>query len=336
MKIGPHLLENNVIAAPMAGVTDTPFRRLCRRLGAGLAVSEMMSSSPLLRDTRTSRLRRCHDGEPGPRAVQIAGADPRQLADTARLNVDEGAQLIDINMGCPAKKVCRVAAGSALLADEALVVRILHEVVNAVAVPVTLKIRTGPAPERRNAVRIAQLAEDAGVAAITVHGRTRACAFTGPVEYHSIAAVKRAVSIPVIANGDITTARQAARVLELTSADGVMIGRAAQGNPWIFREITHYLRTGTLCSAPSSAQVRTTLLEHLDALYDFYGERAGVRIARKHLGWYCRARSGGEMFWRRVNRVEQAHEQRALADEFLLAIPNVEASSCKQPVERAA
>lgn len=336
MKIGPHLLENNVIAAPMAGVTDTPFRRLCRRLGAGLAVSEMMSSSPLLRDTRTSRLRRCHDGEPEPRAVQIAGADPRQLADTARLNVDEGAQLIDINMGCPAKKVCRIAAGSALLADEALVVRILHEVVNAVAVPVTLKIRTGPAPERRNAVRIAQLAEDAGVAAITVHGRTRACAFTGPIEYHSIAAVKRAVSIPVIANGDITTARQAARVLELTLADGVMIGRAAQGNPWIFREITHYLRTGTQCPAPSTEQVRSTLLEHLDALYDFYGERAGVRIARKHLGWYCRARIGGEAFWTRVNRVEQAHEQRALADEFLLSIPVAEASSCKQSMDRAA
>ncbi|MFT5445391.1 MAG: tRNA-dihydrouridine synthase B [Gammaproteobacteria bacterium] len=336
MKIGPHLLENNVIAAPMAGVTDAPFRRLCRRLGAGLAVSEMMSSSPLLRDTRTSRLRRCHDGEPEPRAVQIAGADPRQLADTARLNVDEGAQLIDINMGCPAKKVCRVAAGSALLADEALVVRILHEVVNAVPVPVTLKIRTGPAPERRNAVRIARLAEDAGVAAITVHGRTRACAFTGPVEYHSIAAVKRAVSIPVIANGDIMTARQAARVLELTSADGVMVGRAAQGNPWIFREITHYLRTGTQCPAPSTAQVRATLLEHLDALYDFYGERAGVRIARKHLGWYCRARFGGEAFWSRVNRVEQAHEQRALADEFLLSIPGAEAPSCKQPMERAA
>jgi tRNA-dihydrouridine synthase B len=336
MKIGPYLLENNVIAAPMAGVTDTPFRRLCRRLGAGLAVSEMMSSSPLLRDTRTSRLRRCHEGEPEPRAVQIAGADPHQLADTARLNVDEGAQLIDINMGCPAKKVCRVAAGSALLADEALVVRILHEVVNAVAVPVTLKIRTGPAPESRNAVRIAQLAESAGVAAITVHGRTRACAFTGPVEYHSIAAVKRAVSIPVIANGDITTAREAARVLELTSADGVMIGRAAQGNPWIFRQVGHFLRTGTECLPPTPDEVRSTLLEHLDALYEFYGERAGVRIARKHLGWYCRARTGGEAFWKRVNRVEQAQRQRALADEFLLSIPDNNASSSKQPMERAA
>jgi tRNA-dihydrouridine synthase B len=319
MKIGPHQLRNNVIAAPMAGVTDTPFRRLCRRLGAGLAVSEMMSSAPLLRDTRTSRLRRCHDDEPQPRSVQIAGADPDQLADTARLNVDEGAQIIDINMGCPAKKVCRVAAGSALLADEALVERILRTVVQAVAVPVTLKIRTGPAPDCRNAVRIARLAEDAGIAAITVHGRTRACAFKGPVEYHSIAAVKQAVSIPVIANGDIVDARQAARVLACTGADGVMIGRAAQGNPWIFREVVHYLRNGEILAPPSSHEVRSTLLEHLDALYEFYGERAGVRIARKHLGWYCRTRIGGESFWRRVNTIEAASEQRALTDEFLLA-----------------
>jgi len=318
MKIGPYLLCNNVIAAPMAGVTDAPFRRLCRRLGAALAVSEMMSSSPLLRDTRSSRLRRCHDDEPEPRSVQIAGSDPAQLAATARLNVDEGAQIIDINMGCPAKKVCRAAAGSALLADEALVARILRAVVRAVDVPVTLKIRTGPAPGRRNAERIALLAEDAGIAAIAVHGRTRACAFKGPVEYRSIAAVKRVVSIPVIANGDIADAREAARVLALTGADGVMIGRAAQGNPWIFREIVHFLRTGEELSPPSPMEVRSTLLGHLDALYGFYGERAGVRIARKHLAWYCRTRPGGESFWRRVNRVEPAHEQRALTDEFLL------------------
>ena len=320
----------------MAGVTDMPFRRLCRRLGAGLAVSEMMSSSPLLRDTRTSRLRRCHDDDPAPRAVQIAGSDPAQLAATARLNVDEGAQMIDINMGCPAKKVCRVAAGSALLADEALVERILRTVVQAVAVPVTLKIRTGPAPHRRNAERIAMLAEDAGIAAISVHGRTRACAFTGAVEYRSIAAVKQAVSIPVIANGDITDARQAARVLALTGADGVMIGRAAQGNPWIFREVVHFLRSGEELAPPSPQEVRSTLLEHLDALYAFYGERAGVRIARKHLGWYCRSRFAGESFWRRINQVEQAAEQRMLTDEFLLACPGREQMSQHNNVDQAA
>jgi tRNA-dihydrouridine synthase B len=318
----------------MAGVTDTPFRRLCRRLGAGLAVSEMMSSSPLLRDTRTSRLRRCHDDEPEPRAVQIAGADPVQLADTARLNVDEGAQIIDINMGCPAKKVCRVAAGSALLADEVLVERILRNVVKAVAVPVTLKIRTGSAPHCRNAVRIAMLAESAGIAAITVHGRTRACAFKGPVEYASIAAVKKSVSIPVIANGDIANARHAARVLSVTGADGVMIGRAAQGNPWIFREVAHYLQSGEELAPPTALEVRSTLLEHLAALYAFYGERAGVRIARKHLAWYCRPRCGGESFWRRINKVEQAAEQLALTDEFLLA-STAQLPGQEQSVERA-
>ena len=302
----------------MAGVTDAPFRRLCRRLGAGLAVSEMVASAPDLRDTRKSRLRRCHAGEPSPRAVQIAGADPAQMADAARFNVDQGAQIIDINMGCPAKKVCRVAAGSALLADEPLLVRILHAVVAAVEVPVTLKIRTGPTPHTRNAPRVARIAEQAGVAAIAVHGRSRACAFRGEAEYDTIREVKRSVSIPVIANGDIRSAADAARVLRDTGADAVMIGRAAQGNPWIFREVIHHLATGEYLTPPSAQEVSRTLLSHLDALHAFYGEFAGVRIARKHLGWYCRPRAGGEQFWAAINKVAGAARQREMVQEFLL------------------
>ena len=305
----------------MAGVTDTPFRRLCRRLGAGLAVSEMLAASPRLRDTRKSRLRRRHDGEPSPRAVQIAGSDPRQLAEAARFNVDEGAQVIDVNMGCPAKKVCRVAAGSALLADEPLVARILAAVVSAVPVPVTLKIRTGPDPKRRNAVRVARLAEAAGVAALAVHGRTRACAFRGHAEYETIREVKRVVSIPVIANGDIDSPERAAAVLAATGADGVMIGRAAQGNPWIFSQVAHYLATGRHLAPPTPEQVRNVLLEHLDGLYAFYGTAQGVRVARKHLGWYCRPRAGGETFWRQVNRVDCARTQRRMARRFLDGVP---------------
>jgi len=301
----------------MAGVTDTPFRRLCRKLGAGLAVSEMLSAAPRLHDTRKSRLRRCHDGEPEPRAVQIAGADPRQLAHAARRNVDEGAEIIDINMGCPAKKVCRVAAGSALLADEALVARILDAVVAAVEVPVTLKIRTGPAPERRNAVRIARIAEQAGVRALAVHGRTRACAFRGRAEHATVRRVKQSVSIPVIANGDVDTPEEAARVLRDTGADAVMIGRAAQGNPWIFREVAHYLATGRRLAPPHSGEVRDTLLAHLDALHAFYGREAGVRIARKHLAWYLRGRAGGDALWQRINRVDDARAQRRMLAAFL-------------------
>ena len=316
MRIGSFNLPNRVVLAPMAGVTDRPFRRLCRRLGAGLTVSEMVTSDPRLRATRKTLQRIDHCGEPAPRSVQIAGSDPAQLADAARFNVAHGADIIDINMGCPAKKVCNAAAGSALLSDEALVARILERVVAAVEVPVTLKIRTGPSPDRRNAVRIARIAESAGIAAVAVHGRTRKCAFRGAVEYDSIRAVKRAVSIPVIANGDIASAIQARRVLAFTGADGVMIGRAAQGNPWLPGAVAAYLRSGMDVSPPGIEERAEVLLGHLRALHAFYGEEAGVRVARKHLSWYCRAYPHGEGFWRSVNRVECARRQLDLTRDF--------------------
>ena len=316
MRIGSFSLPNRVVLAPMAGVTDRPFRRLCRRLGAGLTVSEMVTSDPRLRTTRKTLQRIDHSGEPAPRSVQIAGADPAQLADAARFNVERGADIIDINMGCPAKKVCNVAAGSALLSDERLVARILEHVVAAVEVPVTLKIRTGPAPDRRNAVPIARIAESAGIAAVAVHGRTRKCAFRGTAEYDSIRAVKRAVSIPVIANGDITSPEQARRVLAFTGADAVMVGRAAQGNPWLPGAVAAYLRTGTQVPPPDIAERAEMLLAHLRALHSFYGEATGVRVARKHLSWYCRAYPHGERFWRSVNRVECARRQLDLTRDF--------------------
>ena len=316
MQIGPISVPNQVVLAPMAGVTDRPFRQLCRRLGAGLTASEMVTSDPRLRATRKTLRRIDHTGEPAPRSVQIAGSDPAQLADAARFNVGYGADIIDINMGCPAKKVCNAAAGSALLSDEALVGRILECVVAAVEVPVTVKIRTGPSPERRNAVRIAQIAESAGIAAIAVHGRTRRCAFRGAAEYDSIRAVKQAVSVPVIANGDITSARQARRVLALTGADAVMIGRAAQGNPWLPGAIAAYLRSGTNASPPSLDERARVLLGHLRAVHEFYGEETGVRVARKHLSWHCKAYPNGERFWRSVNRVECARRQIALTRDF--------------------
>jgi len=309
-------VSDRVVLAPMAGVTDRPFRQLCRRLGAGLTVSEMVTSDPKLRTTRKTLRRIDHTGEPAPRSVQIAGADPAQLADAARFNVARGADIIDINMGCPAKKVCNVAAGSALLSDEALVGRILERVVAAVEVPVTLKIRTGPCPDRRNAVQIARMAESAGVAAVTVHGRTRKCAFRGRAEYDSIRAVKRAVSIPVIANGDITSPQQARRVLSFTGADAVMIGRAAQGNPWLPGAVAAYLRSGTEVPPPDMQERGEVLLAHLRALHAFYGETVGVRVARKHLSWHCRAYPHGERFWRRVNRVEGAKQQLDLTRDF--------------------
>src|SRR5437899_419047 len=270
MKIGAHALPSAVFVAPMAGITDRPFRRLARRYGAGLAVSEMVSARPELRATRKSLLRLDHAGEPAPVSVQIAGADPAMLADAARYNVENGARIIDINMGCPAKKVCNVAAGSALLSDETLVARIVEAVVAAVPVPVTVKIRTGSSPERRNAVRLARLVEAAGAQMLAIHGRTRACMFDGRAEYETIAEVKTRVAIPVIANGDISTPEEAKRVLSLTGADGVMIGRAAQGRPWLFREITHYLATGERLAPLEPRELAAVLGEHLDGLEELY------------------------------------------------------------------
>ena len=316
MQTGAFSLPNQVVLAPMAGVTDRPFRILCRRLGVGLTVSEMVTSDPSLRASPKTLRRIDHTGEPAPRSVQIVGADPDRLADAARFNVALGADVIDVNMGCPAKKVCGAAAGSALLSDEPLVARILERVVAAVDVPVTLKIRTGPAPERRNAARIARIAEAAGVAAIAVHGRTRRCAFRGVAEYDSIRAVKRAVSIPVIANGDVTSPEQARQVLAFTGADAVMIGRAAQGNPWLPGAVAAYLRSGVRAGPPSLRERADVLLGHLHALHAFYGEAIGVRIARKHLSWSCKAYPNGERFWRDVNRVECARRQIALTRDF--------------------
>ncbi len=310
-------MPNPLILAPMAGVTDRAFRTLCRRLGAGLAVSEMVSSDPRLRATRKSRQRTDHEGEPGPVVAQIAGSDPQMLADAARDNVDRGAHVIDINMGCPAKKVCNRLAGSALLADEPLVARILAAVVAAVDVPVTLKIRTGPDPGRRNAVTVARIAEGEGVAALAVHGRTRACAFRGEAEYETIAEIVAAVSIPVVANGDIATPERARAVLERTGAAALMLGRAAQGNPFVFREIAHYLETGEHRAPPTLAEVREALCGHLEALYDFYGEVQGPRVARKHLSWYCAGRPGVHSFWQRVRTEPSAARQLALTREFL-------------------
>ena len=316
MRIGAHALRNGLFVAPMAGITDRPFRRIARRMGAALAVSEMVSSRPELRESRKTRLRLDHAGEPGPVSVQIAGADPQMLADAARLNVAGGADIIDINMGCPAKKVCNVHAGSALLADEALVARILEAVVAAVDVPVTLKIRTGPAPERRNAVRIARIAEAAGVQALAIHGRTRACAFGGHAEYESIAEVKSRVRIPVIANGDVHTPEDAKRVLEATGADGVMVGRAAQGRPWLFREIAHYFATGERLAPPPAREIGAVLVEHLDGLYDLYGGEHGARVARKHIGWTVRALPGGEALRSSVNGLQIAEAQRAAVNDY--------------------
>jgi len=316
MRIGAHALRNGLFVAPMAGITDRPFRRLARRFGAALAVSEMVSARPELRESRKTRLRLDHAGEPGPVSVQIAGADPQMLAEAARLNVAGGAQIIDINMGCPAKKVCNVQAGSALLENEALVVRILEAVVAAVDVPVTLKIRTGPAPERRNAVRIARIAESAGIQALAIHGRTRACVFNGNAEYDTIAEVKSRVRIPVIANGDVQTPEDAKRVLALTGADGLMIGRAAQGRPWFFREVAHYLATGEYLAPPPTREIGEVLVEHLDGLYDLYGGDHGARVARKHIGWTVRALPGGEALRSRVNTLHAADAQRAAVNDY--------------------
>ncbi|MBM3356547.1 MAG: tRNA dihydrouridine synthase DusB [Betaproteobacteria bacterium] len=316
MHVGPYQLKNNLIVAPMAGVTDRPFRQLCKAMGAGMAVSEMVASNSLLWGSEKTRRRANHDGEVEPISVQIAGADPRMMADAALYNVDQGAQIIDINMGCPAKKVCNVMAGSALLKDEPLVGRILDAVVAAVDVPVTLKIRTGWDRDNRNALRVARIAEDAGVQALAIHGRTRACGFSGEAEYDTIAAVKAGVGIPVIANGDINTPQQVRRVLHYTGADAVMIGRAAQGRPWMFREIGHFLETGEQLPPPEVEEIHRVLVAHLHDLYGFYGEHTGVRVARKHISWYTKGLAGSAAFRHAMNQLESSAEQLAAVDEF--------------------
>ncbi|MGH6609253.1 MAG: tRNA dihydrouridine synthase DusB [Burkholderiaceae bacterium] len=315
MRIGPYQLPNNVFVAPMAGVTDRPYRRLCRSLGAGYAVSEMAASNPRLWASEKTARRLNHDGESAPVAVQLAGADAQMLAEAARYNVDRGAQIIDINMGCPAKKVCNVACGSALLKDIAQVARILEAVVDAVDVPVTLKFRTGWDLSSRNAIEVARLAEVSGIAALTLHGRTRACGFSGRAEYETIRAVKRAVKIPVIANGDVDTPEKTQIVLRETGADAVMIGRAAQGRPWIFRETTHFLATGSHLPPPPVDEVRALLIEHLDDHYRFYGD-AGVRTARKHIIWYTKALAGGNEFCKHMNAIDNSAEQARAVDQF--------------------
>ena len=316
MQIGPYRIDPPVVLAPMAGVTDKPFRLLCKRLGAGLAVSEMTNADPRLWRTRKSLQRMDHDGEPEPVSVQIAGYDPTMLAEAARYNADNGAQIIDINMGCPAKKVCNVWSGSALLQDEPLVARIVKAVVDAVDIPVTLKIRTGWDRQNKNALSIAKIAEDAGIAALAVHGRTRADKYEGEAEYDTIAAVKASVRLPVLANGDVMTPQQAKHVLDVTGADAVMVGRGAQGRPWIFREIAHYLATGEVLPEPTPAEVCEILLHHLEHLYAFYGELQGVRIARKHLGWYAKDRAENAAFRGVVNRAENALDQLRLTRDY--------------------
>jgi tRNA-dihydrouridine synthase B len=317
VQIGPYKLRNNLIVAPMAGVTDRPFRQLCKRLGAGMAVSEMVTSNSLLYGSEKTRRRANHEGETEPKAVQIAGADPKMLAEAARYNVDNGAQIIDINMGCPAKKICNVMAGSALLRDEPLVAQILEAVVKAVpGVPVTLKTRLGWNSENLNVPRVARIAEESGIQALAIHGRTRCQAYTGDARYELIAAVKQAVRIPIIANGDITTPEKAKLVLEQTGADGVMIGRAAQGRPWIFREIEHFLNTGTHLPPPQVEEIHQVLLGHLDDLYGFYGEIAGVRVARKHISWYTKGLVGSAHFRHAMNQLQTVAEQLDAVNTF--------------------
>jgi tRNA-dihydrouridine synthase B len=300
----------------MAGVTDRPFRQLCKKMGAGLAVSEMVTSNSLLYGSEKTKRRANHEGEVDPISVQIAGADPKMMAEAARHNVDNGAQIIDINMGCPAKKICNVMAGSALLKDEPLVAQILRAVVSAVDVPVTLKIRTGWDKNNRNAIAIARMAEDLGIQALAMHGRTRACAYMGDAEYDTIAAVKQEIRIPLIANGDITTPEKAKFVLDYTGADAVMIGRAAQGRPWIFREIDHYLTTGTHLLAPTVDEIHTVMLEHLHDLYDFYGDLTGMRMARKHISWYTKGLAGSAQFRHSMNTLQTIDLQLQAINDF--------------------
>ena len=320
MQIGPYILKNNLVVAPMAGVTDRPFRQLCKKMGAGMAVSEMVSCNSLLWGSEKTKRRANHEGEVDPISVQIAGADPAMMAEAASYNVAQGAQMIDINMGCPAKKICNTMAGSALLQNEELVGRILDSVVGAVDVPVTLKIRTGWDRDHKNALVIARLAENAGIQALAIHGRTRACAYNGKAEYDTIAAVKNHVKIPIIANGDIRTPEEAKRVLEYTAADAVMIGRAAQGRPWIFREISHYLATGNHLPLPEVNEIHHVLVNHLYDLFDFYGEYSGVRIARKHISWYTKGLIGSAGFRHAMNRLQTTDEQLAAVNEFFISL----------------
>jgi tRNA-dihydrouridine synthase B len=323
MNIGPYTLANNLFVAPMAGVTDRPFRQLCRQFGAGYAVSEMVTSRRELWNSLKTSRRANHEGEPGPVAVQIAGTDAAMMGEAAAYNIERGAQIIDINMGCPAKKVCNKWAGSALMQDEPLALSIAEAVVAACephGVPVTLKMRTGWCRSQRNALPLARAFESAGIRMLTVHGRTREQGYGGHAEHETVAAIKAAVRIPVVANGDITTPERAAEVLRTTGVDAVMIGRAAQGRPWIFREIAHYLATGTRLAPPLVAEVRRALLDHLDDHYGLYGEHTGVRSARKHIGWYVRGLPGGEGFRDRMNRIESAREQLAAVADFLDAL----------------
>lgn len=316
MQIGPHQLKNNLVVAPMAGVTDRPFRMLCKKMGAGLAVSEMVTSNSLLYGSEKTKRRANHEGEVSPISVQIAGAEPAMMAEAAKHNVDNGAQIIDINMGCPAKKICNVMAGSALLRDEPLVSQILKAVVNAVDVPVTLKIRTGWDRQNKNAIQIARMAEDIGVQALTIHGRTRNDLYHGDAEYDTIAAVKQSIRIPLIANGDITTPEKAKFVLDYTQADAVMIGRAAQGRPWIFRETEHFLNTGEHMLPPTVDEIHQVMLEHLHDLYAFYGDLTGMRVARKHISWYTKGLSGSAAFRHNMNTLQTIELQLQAINDF--------------------
>ncbi len=330
MRIGPYTLRNNLVVAPMAGVTDRPFRQLCKRLGAGLAVSEMVASNSLLWGSEKTLRRGNHEGEVEPKVVQIAGGNPEMMADAASYNIAKGAQIIDINMGCPAKKICNVQAGSALLKDEDLVARILAAVLDVAqpaGIPVTLKIRTGWDRSQRNALRVARIAEDAGIAALAIHGRTRADQYRGEAEYDTIREVKRSVSIPVIANGDIDSPEKAQAVLEYTGVDGIMVGRAAQGRPWIFREIAHYLASGEKLPPPTLQEMSALLLEHLEDHYRFYGEATGVKVARKHIGWYVKGICGAAAFRRSVNELTSSAAQMAAITQFFQRLQDLAAAA---------
>ncbi|MEM8845170.1 MAG: tRNA dihydrouridine synthase DusB [Pseudomonadota bacterium] len=317
MNIGSYNIPNNVFLAPMAGISDLPFRKICRKLGAGYSVTEMVSANNQLWNSKKSQLRRLHSVEDSPRAVQIVGSDPKQLALAAQFNVQQGAEIIDINMGCPAKKVCKVLAGSALLGDEELVKKILDSVVNAVDVPVTLKIRTGTDKHNRNGVRIAKIAENCGIQMLTVHGRTRECRFKGQAEYGTIFKIKKSISIPVVANGDINSPEKAKKVLAITNADAIMIGRAAQGRPWLFSEVNHYLKNNKKIADPSSTEMQTIILTHLNELYSLYGKENGVRIARKHIGWYLNSYPDSQQFKKEVCTVDNADSQFNMVRNYL-------------------